>query len=247
MAVEVRSVGTIAGNANAITPALPSGWQVGDLLVLFLETANEAVSISIPVSGWTEASNSPVSEAGGATRLTVFWKRAEISDIDPTTSDSGNHQIGRIIAFTGAITSGDPFDVSISSTDTTSDTSGSASGTTTTVANTMVVVACAVGYNAAANGTAFFSGWTNSNLTDLTEQIDNIRTAGNGGGIGVATGGWASIGDYGTTTFTTASSTTKAMWTAAIKPPAVAPLTNQFQNYMGVDGANGISVTEKIR
>jgi len=150
-------------------------------------------------------------------RLTAFWSRYNGTQGDPTASDSGNHQLGRIIAIRGAVASGNPWDVTAGGVEAVSDTSGSIPGTTTTVTNTLVVTAIAAALPDAA-GTANFSSWTNANLTSLTEHTDNTVNAGNGGALGVATGIKATAGAYGNTAVTLANAAYKGMMSIAIKP-----------------------------
>jgi len=214
--------GAVAYGTGAITPALPSGIQTNDILLLFLETANQAISITNQNGGtWTQVANSPqsVGTAGGSngTRLTVFWSRYNGTQGAPTASDSGNHQIGRIITIRGAATSGDPCNVTAGGTESTVDTSGAIPGATTTVDNTLVVLAIATSLPDA-NGTANFSAWANADLSSVTERTDNVRNVGNGGGLGIATGVKAAAGAYGSTAVTCATATTKAMMSIAIKP-----------------------------
>jgi len=216
------AAGSVASGTGAITPALPSGITSNDILLLFLETANEAISIANQNGGtWTQVSNSPqsVGTAGGSngTRLTVFWSRYNGTQGAPTTSDSGNHQLGRTIAIRGATTSGDPCNITAGGMESTVDTSGAIPGATTTVANTLVVAAIATSLPDA-SGTANFSSWTNADLSSVTERTDNTVTAGNGGGLGLATGGKATGGAYTTTSVTCATASTKAMMSIAIKP-----------------------------
>jgi len=209
------AAGAVSSSSSAITPALPSGIATNDILLLFLETANQAISISNQNGGtWTAVTNSP--QSTGGTRLTVFWSRYNGTQGAPTTSDSGDHQLGRMIAVRGAITSGNPWDVTAGGVEATSDTSGSIPGATTTVANTLVVAAIATDLPDA-SGTANFSAWANSNLTSVTERTDNTVTAGNGGGLGIATGEKVTAGAYGNTTVTCASSAVKGMMSIAIK------------------------------
>jgi len=89
--------------------------------------------------------------------------------------------MGRIIAIRGAVSSGNPWNVTAGGVEAVSDTSGSIPGATTTVTNTLVVTAIATSLPDETS-TAKFSGWTNANLTSLTERTDNSVTAGNGGG-----------------------------------------------------------------
>lgn len=194
--------------------------MTGDILLLFVETANQACSISNPNGGtWTSVSSPQgTGTAGGtsATRLTAFWSRFNGTQGAPTVSDSGNHQLGRMIAIRGATATGNPWDVIASGIEATSDKSGSIPGATTTVANTLVVTAVA-GSLPDANGTAEFSGWSNANLTSLTERTDNSVTAGNGGALGIATGVKATAGAYGSTAVTHQNNAHKSMMSIAIK------------------------------
>ena len=232
--------GAVAYGTGTITPALPSGIQSNDILLLFLETANQVISISNQNGGtWTAVTNSPqgtgTEAAADATRLTAFWSRYNGSQGAPTVSDSGNHQIGRIIAVRGAETSGNPWDVTAGGVEATADTSGSIPGATTTVANTLVVAAIATALPDA-NGTANFSAWANGNLANVTEQTDNTRGAGNGGGLAIATGEKATAGAYGNTTVTCATAAKKGMMSIALKPPSAPPVTiysDDFESGLG--------------
>jgi PKD repeat protein len=216
------AAGTVAAGSGTITPGLPAGIQTNDILLLFLETANQTITISNQNGGtWAQVTGSPqgTGTVGGSssTMLTVFWSRYNGTQGAPTASDSGNHQIGRIIAVRGCPTSGNPWDVTAGGVDATEDTSGSIPGATTTVANTLVVTAIASS-RPDLNGTAAFSAWTNANLTGLTERVDNTTTSSNGGGIGVATGTKATAGAYGATAVTVSEIAFKGLLSIALKP-----------------------------
>jgi len=216
------AAGAVASGTGTITPALPAGLAVNDILLLSLETANQAISISNQNGGtWAAVTGSPqgtgTAAGSSATRLTVFWSRYNGTQGAPTASDSGNHQLGRIIAVRGATTSGNPWDVTAGGVETTADTSGAIPGATTTVGNTLVVAAIATALPDA-TGTANFSAWANSNLTSVTERTDNTVTAGNGGGLGIVTGVKATAGAYGNTTVTAGTSAVKGMMSIALKP-----------------------------
>jgi hypothetical protein len=216
------AAGAVTSNTTAITPAIPAGIATNDILLLFLETANQAVTISNQNGGtWTVVTNSPqgTGTAGStsATRLTVFWSRYNGTQGNPTTSDSGDHQAGRIIAIRGAAASGNPWDVTAGGVEAVSDTSASIPGATTTVGNTLVVTAIATALPDSTS-TTNFSAWTNANLTSITERVDNARSSGNGGAIGITTGIRAATGVYGNTTNALATSAYKGMMSIAIKP-----------------------------
>lgn len=220
------AAGTVASGTATVSPGMPAGIATNDILLMFAESANEAISISASGGGtWTEDSNSPqgTGTAAGtsATRLAVYWSRYDGSQTAPTLADSGNHTVGRILAFRGCIASGSPFDVSAGATDGTSNTSGSVPGATTTTDNCLIVGAIANSFDPAANDTAEFSGWTNGALSSVTELTDDGRSAGNGGCIGTFSGGLASHGTYGSTSVTLANAGVKASWSGALKPLAV--------------------------
>jgi hypothetical protein len=215
------AAGAVSSGTGAITPALPSGIATSDILLLFLETSNQLISITNQNGGtWTQVTNSPqyCGTAAGTTgaRLTAFWSRYNGTQGAPTTSDSGDHQLGRMIAIRGAVASGDPWNITAGGVEAVSDTSGSIPGATTTVADTLVVTAIATSLPDASS-TAKFSGWTNANLTSLTERTDNSVTAGNGGGLGIATGVKATAGAYGNTAVTLVNAAYKGMMSIAIK------------------------------
>src|SRR5216684_4119725 len=189
------SAGAVASSTGTITPALPANIANDDILLLFLETANQAITIPTPNGGtWTEVINAAQGSpqgtgtggASGATRLTVFWSRYNGTQGAPTTSDSGDHQLGRILAFRGVINTGNPWDVTAGGVDAVSNTSGSIPGTTTTVANDFIVAAIATGLPNS-TGTTNFSAWANgAPLVNLLEQTDNTANVGVGGGLGIA-------------------------------------------------------------
>ena len=208
--------GAMAAGTGAVSPALPSGWQQNDIFLLFCETANQAVTAP---SGWTEVSGSPqgTGTAGrnAATCLSVFWRRATASDSAPTVADPGNHVVAAILAFRNVAESGNPGDVTAGNVLSSASTSVSIPGATTTVPGCMVVVAVATGPDTNA---AQCSGWSNSNLSGLTELVDYYSTQGNGGGFGVAAGTQSTAGNYGTTTATVATSFVQGRLSIALKP-----------------------------
>jgi PKD repeat protein len=216
------AAGNVAAGTADITPALPAGIAGNDILLLFVETANQISSIINQNGGtWTQVTGSPqgygAAAASNAVRITVFWSRYNGTQGAPTVGDSGNHQLARIIALRGATTGGDPCNVTAGGTESTVDTSGAIPGATTTVANTLVVAAITTSLPDA-NGTSNFSAWANADLTGLAERTDNVSNAGNGGGLAVATGVKATAGAYASTAVTCGTATTKAMLSLAIRP-----------------------------
>lgn len=215
--------GAASGTGN-ITPGVPRDvqlneiLQLNDIILLFDETANEAVSTP---SGYAVVADSPqgTGTAGGttSTRLDAFWKRATATEAAPTITDPGDHAIGRILAFRGCIGSGNPWDVTSGDTGASS-TSVSIPGDTTTVVNTLVVAAVA---NATDTLTAQTSAYVNTDLANLTERVDNNTDQGNGGGFAVVTGEKATAGSYAATTATLATASVQGRMSIALKPALI--------------------------
>jgi hypothetical protein len=209
------AAGAMAEGVGAIVPGLPLGIQANDILLLFVETANEAVTTP---SGYAAVADSPqgtgTAGVAGSVRLSVFWKRASANETAPTVADPGDHAIGQILAFRGCIDTGNPWDVTSGDT-AASSTSVSIPGDTTTVVNCLVVLAVA---NATDTATLQTSGYTNANLVNLTERADVNTTQGVGGGFAVATGEKAAIGAYAATTATLATASAQGRMSIALKP-----------------------------
>jgi hypothetical protein len=94
----------------------------------------------------------------------------------------------------------------------------------TVTAGSMVLMVC--GITRDLSSTTNFSAWTNVNLTNITEQIDNTTPSGIGGGVGVATADCA-----GTTTGdSTVTIAVSEQWRAVhlgVPPPST---STQVQN-----------------
>lgn len=183
-----------SATVNWVAPA------IDDIGILLIETANEAIP-SAPTD-WTELSSSPQGTGTLGTRLTAFWKRATSTSNDPVaTGDSGDHQIGRIIAFRGCVLSGNPIDA----------TAGGVKGTTSTVTAIPGVNASQGGndvlYATTRDDDSSSTNWTtngpatNANLTGLTQLFDSGSAIGNGGGMAAWIGNLAKSGPTGTLDF----------------------------------------------
>ena len=207
----VRAVGNVISGSGDVGPNIPVGTTTNDIMLLFCETNGQTVAA--PSGGWALIDTQTTT----GTRLTVFWKRATASESAPTVVDPGDHVIARIMSISGCVEVGDPWDTYLGGVEATDDSSLSATGVTTSVANTLIVVACSTGFDNGVNDTTGFSSWVNANLSSVTEQIDNRRSAGDGGTLGVATGGKATAGATGATTATLAPADPKAFLTIALK------------------------------
>lgn len=221
-AVTFQAAGTAASGTGAVSPAWPA-YTTNDIALLFVEsTGGQAATLSTP-AGFVAVTNSP--QATGATtsgtRITVFWARATSAAMTaPTVANPGDHVYARILTYRGAITTGNPWDITGGGVKATASTSVTVTGVTTTVPYTLIVQAVARDNDSTA---AAFSAETNANLANITERSDAGTTSGNGGGFAVWDGTMAAAGATGNTTATVTSSI-NAFLTIALKPVSGAGL-----------------------
>ena len=206
---------------------LPASIATDDILLLFVETENQAASISNQNGGtWAEVtlvSPQGTGTAGGpgGTRLTLFWSRYNGTQGNPTVADSGDHQRGAILAFRGCPTTGDPWDVGAGNVASSASTSVTVPGATTTGADRMCVFGVS---NTTDSNTAQLSGgtWTNANLTGIANRVNVNSTTSNGGGLAVGHGVKTTAGAVGNTTGTLVTSSVQGRIMIALKPAAPA-------------------------
>jgi hypothetical protein len=230
-AAEFKALGTFTAGTGAITPPYPTGANApaeGDIALLVVTSENQAISLTtangFALLGSATSKAAGTAASNPASRLVVYWKRCVGGDSNPVVKDSGNNTEAQIYLFSGVRTSGDPWDVYAEGNDGgANDTAGVIPGTTTSVTNTLVVLINSTSYNG--NSTAEFSGWTNANLSGITEPAgaDNSNTANLGGGHGLAYGSYASIGDYGSSTVTLAHTSYKGAMSIALVPETQSP------------------------
>lgn len=218
-----RSAGTLAHDIVGVTPAAPSGLTLNDIELLACESMDEAISLATP-AGFVEVAGSPISVSSGtatiATRGALFWRRWDGSAGDPTTNDPGNHILARRSAYSDCILTGDPWDILVTSSEATEDTSGSATGGTTNLADCLIAVVIGSAKPDSLN-TAEVSSWANTDLATVLERYDGAGNSGNGGHLGLATGEKATAGSFGPTTYTKATSAFKWHFVVALKPLSV--------------------------
>lgn len=206
------AAGAHATGIGAVVPALPTGWQPQDVGIMLVEN-QDATGIGA-VTNWTVVT-SQFASTGTATRLTALWRRFDAAETAPTVPDPGDHCLAVILGFRDCVSSGNPVNVFGGATELVADTTVSIAGAITTVPNTMVVSAVSTGTDVAS--TAHASAWTNASLAGLTERVDIWVIDGLGGGIGAATGTFASAGGYAATTATVVTANFKAMITLALR------------------------------
>lgn len=138
MPVQFLGVGSAAASTGGVTPGLPSGLAVDDLLIMAVETTN--TDTPSPPAGWTAMPGSGTGDASENTKLTWWYHFYTGAAPSTTIADPGDHVLAQIAAFRGVDTS-TPFEASAAQR---VDGGGSSSyfpGITTTVNWVMVVAA----------------------------------------------------------------------------------------------------------
>lgn len=217
MAVTFVSKGPLLQSRNAFYVTLPAGYQDGDMLIMFCESANQTLSVFSP-AGWTQiGSQAGTGTVGGyqGVGIGVFYRFVSGAQVEPVIQDSGDHTSAIIACFRGIDTT-TPFNGTATDIKAVASTAISCPAITTTFNNCMIVNAIALDKDALDTDTV--QGYTNANLVSLTERIDETNLNGQGGGIAVCTGYKEVAGDTGVTTATQDSDTPNAYLTFALNP-----------------------------
>ena len=191
-------------SGTSITLTAPAGISDNDILLAFIYKEDTG-AVTYP-SGFTEKQTVTQTASDPDFKCYLAWKRASSESGNYTFSWTNNvWRAGLIMAISGAILSGDPFDVAPST-----NAPGSASATvtatgiTTLTADTLLV---ALG--------AAFSSFTWTEPSGMTERVDYNN-------VSAATVAQAGIGATGDKSFTASGSDFNAAMLAAIKPVAAA-------------------------
>jgi hypothetical protein len=231
----IVSVGTEFSGTGVPTATLPGTHATNDILVLALQSSNEA---NVTVAGYTQLGpqgGSGAAAAAGSTKLSLFWKRDGGSEAAPTIPDTGDHTYGVMFAVRGCPTSGDPFHFLGNLCKMAASTTGTSPKGGTTVDNCLIVD---VFGHAIDSATAQGSSPTNADLSSVTEQFDDGTTDGTGGGIYVMSGTKAAAGPIAASTVTWGSSTFDCSSRIAFLPADTAevcsaPPPTQIQIFYG--------------
>lgn len=223
----IVAVGTVSAvTTGACTPGIPAGNAANDILLLFVEAANEPLNT---ITNFTRIGSGAVIQATGlVTDLSVFWARAVGGDSAPSiTSSPQNHLIARIIGVRGCVTSGSPVNgTPATGLDNTTGTAFTIPGGVTAGVDCLVFAALTTGTDV--TSTTMATSWTNASLGSLTEQIDNWTLSGNGGGIAVACGDKATGGTYSATTGTLITGNTKAFMSFALQGAGLPSVSHHY-------------------
>lgn len=201
------TAGTFVSGTGGVSPGVPSGTTTDDIMLMLLATDGDNVT---PPSGWAHVTGSPVF-ANGQVEITLLWKRAGGSETAPSVADPGTEVLARTFSFRGCISSGNPWDVVGTATQSDLSNSISIPGVTTTVADTLLCMFQAVSCSVGDSPTMTVTGWANGSLTSVTERGDNYADPDGSGAfeqIALCTGVKSTTGATGTTTATLSANTT---------------------------------------
>lgn len=231
MSISFINAAALSISTADATPAYPTGVQTGDMLILLAGSDNQAIIAPTSSIGgtignrlWTEIGNSANQGTGtagtGATsaRLGVFYRFATgSSEVATTLTDTGNITTGRMFALRG-VDSSNPIVTSSAAVQVATTADPSFPSVTTNIDDAFFVFALQTGRDA--NNTNNFTSLTNTNLQNITEQIDEVANTGNGGGFAMWTATSSSSLNIGTSTAakTTTWSDGISMMTIALRP-----------------------------
>src|SRR6185295_5911134 len=137
-------LGATAHGTGALSVALPAGHTTNDLLLLFVQTSNEAVTAPATYTQLGPQPGNGIIQTLLSNRLAIFWKRDGGSETDPiAVADPGDHAIAYMIAIRGVTTTGDPYQYLGDGIKTTASTTGTAAAASTYVPNSLIIVAFA--------------------------------------------------------------------------------------------------------
>lgn len=214
-----RNKGTFTIGTGAISVPVPATYSAGDILLLLVNTANEAVATP---SGWTQVDNSPqgtgTAGSAGGVRLYAFWKVSASSESAVSIADAGSYTAGQMFSFYNANAT-TPINVTAGSVRATGSTSWTLPAVVTTVADCLILL-CIGNDRDATQTDTLLTWWINYGFdTDsMFPRVDQTGNSGVGGGLGLCTATKSTAGNTGTTSVSSATAVTAAFLTIALAP-----------------------------
>jgi hypothetical protein len=200
--------------AAGTTPSLPASIQTGDLLIAVVSTPNDT-TLSSASSDWTllaRRGDGTVATAG-AVDVSVWYAIYNGVALGAFSTTNQRLKCQQVYAFRNAAIPA----VFATGLQTTAATAWTLPSITTSYADSFVFFA--IGNDRDTDSTTNVSGYTNSNLANITEIHDEVVSTGVGGGIATVYAEKATAGSTGTTSATSAASNTAAFITFAISTP----------------------------
>lgn len=223
----VQSIGTAVGGIGAITVAWPAGHAANDIALLFVECDGAGVPSLTTPAGFQLLDKAASGSAAADTQIVVYWCRATSGAMgNVTVADTGDHTYGVILTVSGCVTSGNPwaFYAGRGQTPATTTMTAFSIGPAVLGQDYLCIVACARALDSAA---AAMSAWTNSGGIVYNEIFDAGITSGNGGGLGIAYGGWTPTADGDFTSGVSATVTSSILANIHIVLVGQQPTTSQ--------------------
>jgi hypothetical protein len=214
MAISYIGRGDLGASVSTLTPDMPSGIAVGDLVIIHAETSN--ASIAVP-DDWTtifNQTNGATVSASNFSRHRSFYRVYDGVWAMPLLADPGDHIIAYAVAFRGVDTS-NPIDNSGSLVAATSDVTSIDFPAHTTVTDGALLVFMAVAPQVRA-----LNIWTTSHGYTIDNPISLASTIGDDGTVYFATAdaGAAGVKSAPTSTLTISSSNRLAGCVFALRP-----------------------------
>ena len=239
MAIERVNKSAFASGTAGINVGAVSATALDDLILLFVESANEAITTP---SGYDIIPGAQISAgtaaAAGGMRLNGFYQWATGADSTVSVADTGNHTAAIKVAYRG-VDKTTPWDATVvTALKTAASTSSSYPGITTATDNALILFVS--GLDLDANSTTTTSAQANGNLTGLTELHDQTTASGVGGGIVITEGYLATAGATGDLTATVTSTQQVYITIALREAPLVTTgdidATDDYTDTAALDG-----------
>lgn len=213
----VNSAGSVFSSVLASNGAWPSPDLYFDTLgLLIVESSGDDATTS--PAGWTHVPGSPAVDIADATgtKLNVLWRFYNGDGSSVSIADAGDHVIGRLVTFNGVSRSGMANCVAAASTTAVASTSVNWPSINTPSNNCLIV--CIGSVPPDTTVATLWSGFTNANLSDVTDGPEAASAVGNGGNFVYNTGVLASFGSTGVSTGTLSTAYTHSLITLALPP-----------------------------
>lgn len=221
------SKGAFQSGTGALTVPALTGTQAGDIVILFVESANETIATPTGYKVLATQVGTGTAGAAGAVRIASFYRILEdVADTATSVADSGNHTTAIKMLFRDTSLADGAFYVTATSVQATASTAMTFPAVVAATDESLIVLAVALDTDAASTTTV--GNVTNASLANITERHDQTVIAGAGGGLAVITGEEATAGSTGTSTATGSTSVTRAYHTISLSRVAAQTTTNTF-------------------
>lgn len=230
------SKGAFQSGTGALTVPALTGTQAGDIVILFVESANETIATPTEYKVLATQVGTGTAGAAGAVRIASFYRILEdVADTATSVADSGNHTTAIKMLFRDTSLADGAFFVTATSVQATASTAMTFPAVVAATDESLIVLAVALDTDAAS--TATVGNVTNASLANITERHDQTVIAGQGGGLAVITGEEATAGSTGTSTATGSTSVTRAYHTISLSRVAPQTTTTTFNQLSTVNYA----------